>query len=1151
MADHYDNNINQESEDFANAAKRAGQSVTRKAGAAARTGIRKATSGAIKKGLAAAGKAIAALVKAIAAFVAAAWPVLLALAVVIAIVAVAWNWSEEERGSRNAQILNTEMENVLLQDENGNQVAVALSKEQAYIKAYYSFMSCSSYEKTFDGEETLSFREDTTDFAGLQDYYEKEGYFYLSSNFVKMADEKLHKGAFAYPEQIIKTVPYEMDEDGHLKLKMIQDEDGAMQVQSKAYEENNDSGVTYYRNQTDELKNGVWDYGFGSMLQYGVYTKDKYVDCEYTSYKIDVDEWIPPEYETVEVEQEDGTITEEEVLVRPGYWSHYAMVPVNIPSGSTAEEAAQQYKDEIRYWNQLGDYRAEGPGVDTIKALVEGEHHIEMHLEGKDIKIGARTFDNPSLEVFSNLQEDGTAAEMYPINIPLLDSVVTFSGDITYTYGEHVDVGELQPVDTSTMPEEFCRDVAQPIDRIYLGESGCGYDYWILRTGDTKSVMPRQTEEKDEPCGAQYLEQYSAAYSTYVPVSIQKDTDFIERIDSNDTNREILEELGLLVKYGSISTEGENYSVFSTSGLTAEQLETMIANTVINGEPSKLAGTGIYWAKLESDYGVNAIFGLAVATQESGFGTSNLAINNHNLFGLAKSSGGWQSFDTYGACIEYFGRLISQSNLYYGKSIDQISVHYCTSGPAEWASRVKQIMSEKYRQASDFGFPASSVILTPTFNPMTGKSQFSPEEIDRAILESGCDPDTLYQNVRFDALTATNMLQSLADPGSELTWFGRAFASVKDLIAGFFESIAGIFDDNMIYEGDRVYYSTNYHSGDIEDIVYQTMALSTGSLYSTIKDEIDMENLNFLFVGKESMFAFGTGFSNAVLVPGVGTRMEGFISPTTTYYQAISPWSAAEGGAMLAVPLGTKILSVADGGTVVDVINQTNSGNGYTVILEYEYEGETYRITYKYLKSVNVSKNSSVNSGDLVGYSGMNEERVTGLFFGLTKDGMNVDPMHYFYQPNYANNAIVQVALSQLGNVGGYQYKNWFPLSVTDPWCACFVSWCANQCGYINAGVFPKFCGCVYCVETYLKPNNVFWSNKNGIYTPHTGDIIFFDWEPDGIPNHVGIVEYYENGIVHTVEGNSNNSVRQKTYDVGSNQIYGYALLDYQTAYDW
>ena len=55
----------------------------------------------------------------------------------------------------------------------------------------------------------------------------------------------------------------------------------------------------------------------------------------------------------------------------------------------------------------------------------------------------------------------------------------------------------------------------------------------------------------------------------------------------------------------------------------------------------------------------------------------------------------------------------------------------------------------------------------------------------------------------------------------------------------------------------------------------------------------------------------------------------------------------------------------------------------------------------------------------------------------------------------------------------------------------------------------------------------------------------FFDWEGDGETDHVGIVERCENGIVYTVEGNSGDACRQRSYPVGSSSIYGYGILAY------
>ena len=139
------------------------------------------------------------------------------------------------------------------------------------------------------------------------------------------------------------------------------------------------------------------------------------------------------------------------------------------------------------------------------------------------------------------------------------------------------------------------------------------------------------------------------------------------------------------------------------------------------------------------------------------------------------------------------------------------------------------------------------------------------------------------------------------------------------------------------------------------------------------------------------------------------------------------------------------------------------------------------------------------------------------------------------------NQAIVEVALTQLGNQGGQPYWSWYGFDSRVEWCACFVSWCADQCGYIESGLVPKFAGCVDGAN-WFKSNGK-WQNRT--YEPKAGDIIFFDWEGDGTTDHVGIVEKCENGTVYTVEGNSGDACKQRQYAVGSSNIYGYGIPAY------
>ena len=200
-----------------------------------------------------------------------------------------------------------------------------------------------------------------------------------------------------------------------------------------------------------------------------------------------------------------------------------------------------------------------------------------------------------------------------------------------------------------------------------------------------------------------------------------------------------------------------------------------------------------------------------------------------------------------------------------------------------------------------------------------------------------------------------------------------------------------------------------------------------------------------------------------------------------------------------------------------------NFGNGYISWAKTNYGGYSY--------------------ANAVEFSTMQASRLGWDSYGDTQYPAHV-LRYYPYGRAFTsggNQAIVEVALTQLGNEGGQPYWSWYGFEGRVEWCACFVSWCADQCGYIESGIIPKFAGCVDGAN-WFKGNGQ-WQDRN--YEPQTGDIIFFDWEGDGETDHVGIVDKCENGVVYTVEGNSGDACRQNQYTVGSSSIYGYGVPAY------
>ena len=136
---------------------------------------------------------------------------------------------------------------------------------------------------------------------------------------------------------------------------------------------------------------------------------------------------------------------------------------------------------------------------------------------------------------------------------------------------------------------------------------------------------------------------------------------------------------------------------------------------------------------------------------------------------------------------------------------------------------------------------------------------------------------------------------------------------------------------------------------------------------------------------------------------------------------------------------------------------------------------------------------------------------------------------------------LVAVALSQVGQVGGEPYWSWYGFGSRVEWCACFVSWCADQCGLLDSGAVPKFAGVGTGVQWFQSRGQ--W--LDGSATPEPGMIVFFQWYGSDslIADHVGIVERVENGRIDTIEGNSDNMVRQNSYPVGYGEIKGYGVV--------
>ena len=218
------------------------------------------------------------------------------------------------------------------------------------------------------------------------------------------------------------------------------------------------------------------------------------------------------------------------------------------------------------------------------------------------------------------------------------------------------------------------------------------------------------------------------------------------------------------------------------------------------------------------------------------------------------------------------------------------------------------------------------------------------------------------------------------------------------------------------------------------------------------------------------------------------------------------------------------------------VITETDDGHGNIV--------ETVTTVTRTYLYITVSHKTAEEMADLFNFNADQRQQLSELLAEENRSMWSA----VLYGIYSGDDAIVTVALSQIGNVGGQPYWSWYGFDSRVEWCACFVSWCANECGYIDSGVIPKFAGCVNGVQWFKDRGQ--W--QDGSFEPSAGQIIFFDWDnkgssgpQDGQSDHVGIVDKCENGIVYTIEGNSGDSCRQNQYPVGHYEILGYGVPAY------
>ena len=218
-----------------------------------------------------------------------------------------------------------------------------------------------------------------------------------------------------------------------------------------------------------------------------------------------------------------------------------------------------------------------------------------------------------------------------------------------------------------------------------------------------------------------------------------------------------------------------------------------------------------------------------------------------------------------------------------------------------------------------------------------------------------------------------------------------------------------------------------------------------------------------------------------------------------------------------------------------------SEGNSYTVEVPYNYYILNVTLTSKPISSVasELLTPDQLEMYQVYRQTLGNKPLIFGGGSADTSDSESLAGVEFVNGTRPGNQAVVDIAKSQVGNVGGQPYWSWYGFNSRVEWCACFVSWCYGQMGLSE----PRFAACQSQGIPWFQSHGQWGGRDYANIAP--GDAIFFDWDLDGSADHVGIVVGTDGSRVYTVEGNSGDAWKIKSYSLTYECIKGYGLMNW------
>lgn len=1141
MFDEMDKSGQEFTQDLKSGAKSAGNTAVK--------GI-KAVGKRIKKGPNAVAKMLKTIVKAIAKAISfiimkliALGPVVLAIVLAVGIfLGAVYVWFQGDRGTSAARSLNIDDENITeINDGTGAVTAIALSENQAIIDAYYKYMACQSYTKYYNGEE-FTFKDTTEDFAGLMDYYSAEKDYFLSHNFIAMADEILHDNEFNYPEHIVMPVKYEIttsEESGETIAQTVPlDKDGSI---SK-----------------EDIKNT----GLGSILTYKQDIKDDYLDVKISKFQVDFDRItsFPDGGSTVEhLETYDisGVDSNGRALSSSELQSIIDERKEEHEEDCAENQSISVHQPNIQQFAGEADISRTVNGVETKFKI----NHMVQPVYGRDKDIDKTTFNSSALKDFSN-----DANGLYPINIPLITSAATFSGNIEYTYLDTVDYVELADGSADVLYEPV-KNYSYTLN-CCLGSSDSPAKFTAVKTGyrvtkvpvpNTKTPDPDVVAKSEEasikrdrpigefsgnPWGYEYFDMYAEHYCVDVPVDIGDKNDFVKRIKKDEDAFAVLKQLGLLREYhadGSLSAIGE----YTASD--EELLAHLIHNEAGNNKLDELLVASVALNRVKSPY-----------FDEDTLYDVIHAPGQYDLRARFEEEPTPRQWESARQCLS--GEFTIPENIVGQSARAQfdgdwfVNLNNVNGGHSEYAHHYSYKGSAP-SEVDRFGRTALSLDemkalaerLDTEVSDVTG-----PLPSDDPSTPVKSDNETIYLISPFNVIEATNIFHKVAKPSEG--FFGDLLSKILST-DDFFSIIRRIKPDGKQNDPNNtepveMEHFSNYHINekDVRRIIYQAVTLDECCTYQEAKTSYEHRYSDFLFMGQRPEEVI------AAVISYTGSILPGWLSPTEIACTPAATMAGVSGkGAKLTSMKGEVLQALSDG--------QVVRSNGRSIEIMYEaVDGTVYTSIYSEVENT-LAEGTKVSKGDTVATVGE-----SGAFiFEFKNETEYLLPMTMFYQMVYSGGGsdVVEIAMNEYYACKANPYafdtvKYERAINGTNlyhAWCAYFASWCGRQV-YPNQWFVSGGCS---TITHHFKDGSpelqAMWENSpshGGSYVPKAGDQILFDFKPEDeyIASHTGIVVGVEGNKVVTIEGNttatggvktpSHNCVWMKYRDINSSTIIGY-----------